>query len=126
MKRTQPGNIYDRNGVLLAYSEKTENSRRRIYPGPLYSHVIGTTRCNGKSLIEAAYKRELLGINEYSQVFGMASSSNYSGRKGDNIYLTIDHELQALGVNCSRGERVLLWLWIPKRRSSCFGKQSQF
>ena len=63
-ENTARGNIYDRNGVLLAYSEKNGEQQERIYPfGPLYSHVIGyNSKVYGKSLIEAAYKIELLGI----------------------------------------------------------------
>jgi len=115
-ENTARGNIYDRNGVLLAYSEKNGEQQERIYPfGPLYSHAIGyNSKVYGKSLIEAAYNRELLGINEYSQVFGMASSSNYPGRKGDNIYLTIDHELQALGGELLQGRKGAVVAMDPK------------
>lgn len=115
-ENTTRGNIYDRNGVLLAYNEKNGEQQERIYPfGSLYSHVIGyNSKVYGKSLIEAAYNNELLGINKYSQVFGMASSSNYPSRKGDSIYLSIDHELQSLGEELLQGKKGAVVAMDPK------------
>ncbi|HOM02163.1 MAG TPA: penicillin-binding transpeptidase domain-containing protein [Acetivibrio sp.] len=98
-ENTARGNIYDRNGVLLAYSESNGEDQERVYPyGALYSQVIGySSKVYGKSQIEAAYNKELLGIDDLSQVFGMVSGANLPARKGNNLYLTIDHKLQALG-----------------------------
>ena len=57
-ENTTRGNIYDRKGVLLAYSEKTGEQQERKYPfGALYSHVIGyNSKVYGKSLIENSFK----------------------------------------------------------------------
>jgi len=63
-ENTARGNIYDRNGVLLAYSEANGEVQERIYPyGALYSQVIGySSKVYGKSQIEAAYNNVLLGL----------------------------------------------------------------
>jgi len=116
-ENTARGNIYDRNGVLLAYSEANGEVQERIYPyGALYSQVIGySSKVYGKSQIEAAYNNVLLGIDDLSQVFGMVSGSNYPTRKGNNLYLTIDHKLQALGESCLTDEREPWWPWTLKR-----------
>ena len=96
-ENTLRGSIFDRNGVTLAYSEKNGESYERIYPyGALYSHVIGyNSKIYGKSLIEANYNGDLLGLDNYSQVFGMVDRES----RGNDIYLTLDHRLQELGEN---------------------------
>ncbi|MDQ2084824.1 penicillin-binding transpeptidase domain-containing protein [Herbivorax sp. ANBcel31] len=94
-ENTMRGSILDRNEVVLAYSEKNGDVYERVYPyGALYSHVIGyDSRVYGKSLLEASYNSYLLGIDRYSQVFGMIDRES----KGNNIYVTLDHRLQKLG-----------------------------
>ncbi|HHV30103.1 peptidoglycan D,D-transpeptidase FtsI family protein [Acetivibrio mesophilus] len=115
-ENTSRGNIYDRNGVLLAYSKLEGEEQERIYPyGALYSQVIGySSKVYGKSQIEAAYNNELLGIDDLSQVFGMVSGSNYPTRKGNNLYLTIDHKLQALGGELLNGRKGAVVAMDPK------------
>jgi len=115
-ENTARGNIYDRNGVLLAYSEANGEVQERIYPyGALYSQVIGySSKVYGKSQIEAAYNNVLLGIDDLSQVFGMVSGSNYPTRKGNNLYLTIDHKLQALGGELLNGRKGAVVAMDPK------------
>ena len=62
----------------------------------MYSHVIGyNSKIYGKSLIEANYNGDLLGLDNYSQVFGMVDRES----RGNDIYLTLDHRLQELGEN---------------------------
>ncbi|GAE88448.1 peptidoglycan D,D-transpeptidase FtsI family protein [Acetivibrio straminisolvens] len=115
-ENTARGNIYDRNGVLLAYSEAKGGEQERIYPyGSLYSQVIGySSKVYGKSQIEAAYNKELLGVDDLSQVFGMVSGSNLPTRKGNNLYLTVDHKLQALGGELLNGKKGAVVAMDPK------------
>ena len=62
------GMILDRNGKILAYSEKTEDSSVRHYNyGNLYSHIIGYSyREYGKAGLEAEYNNELLNLIDSS------------------------------------------------------------
>lgn len=115
-ENTTRGNIYDRNGVLLAYNKMDGKDQERVYPyGALYSQVIGySSKVYGKSQIEAAYNKELLGIDDYSQVFGMVSGSNHPARKGKSLYLTIDHKLQALGGELLNGLKGAIVAMNPK------------
>lgn len=111
-ENTLRGSILDRNGVVLAYSEKNGKAYERIYPyGALYSHVIGyNSKIYGKSLLEAAYNGYLLGLDNYSQVFGIIDREN----KGNDIYLTIDHRLQELGGNLLKDKKGAIVAMDPK------------
>ena len=95
---TVRGKIFDRNGTVLAYSEEKDKEQHRIYPyGSIYSHVIGyNSKVYGRSLLEAAYNNYLLGLDEYTKVFGLFSSSDKDTKEGNSLSLTIDHDLQKL------------------------------
>jgi len=98
-ENTVRGKILDRKGIVLAYNEEKDNEQRRIYPyNSLYSHVIGySSKVYGKSLLEASYNSYLLGLDEYTKVFGLFKGSNQEKKEGNHLLLTIDHELQKLG-----------------------------
>lgn len=103
---TVRGKISDRNGTVVAYSEEKENGQLRIYPfGSVYSHVIGyNSKVYGRSLLEASYNDYLLGLDEYTKVFGLFSSSDKVKKEGNSLNLTIDHDLQKLAYELL-GER---------------------
>lgn len=101
------GSIYDRNGVVLAESEKSDKgsadkadekteAQKRIYPYKnLYSHVIGySSSAYGKSLIETAYNDELLGNTGIMSLSNLKNMISGKKSRGNDIKLTIDHELQ--------------------------------
>ncbi len=92
------GKIFDRNGTVLVYNEEKDNEQQRIYPyGSLYSHVIGyNSKVYGRSLLEASYNNYLLGLDEYTKVFGLFISTDKDKKEGNSLSLTIDHELQKL------------------------------
>ena len=94
---TERGNIYDRNGVLLAKNVMSGDNSERVYPyGSLYSHVIGyNSRTYGRSLIEAEFNNYLLNSNELSSVFDLKYKLTGAKKSGNNLYLTINHKLQA-------------------------------
>lgn len=104
------GSVYDRNSVELAYSEKvseektetingtkktwTEEKIVRRYPyDNLYSHVIGyvTSDYSSRTLVENQYNSDLLESDILSKI---ADEVKYGEKKGKDVYLTIDHELQ--------------------------------
>ncbi len=95
------GNIYDRNGTVIAYSEREgeEAEQKRIYPyDNTYSHIIGySSKTYGKALLEASYNKYLLNINELRPVIDLKNQIMGQTSKGNNLYLTIDHGLQSLG-----------------------------
>lgn len=97
-EKTLRGSIFDRNGTVLAESEFKNESQIRKYPyNSMYSHVIGySSKKYGKSLIESRFNRYLLGINESSAVFNIKDRLAGGVKQGNNIYLSIDHDLQAL------------------------------
>lgn len=90
------GSIYASGGERLAYSQIENGEQKRYYPFMnLYSHVIGySTKTYGKSLIEKAYNTELLGENGISSVFNLKSKISGEMPLGNDLYLTIDHDVQ--------------------------------
>ena len=91
------GTIYDRNAKRLAYSEiNDKGEQKRYYPYKnLYSHIIGYTSDQyGKSLIEKTANADLLGKNNIGEIFNFKKLKNGKLSRGDDIHLTIDHNLQ--------------------------------
>lgn len=90
------GSIYASGGERLAYSKVENGEQKRYYPFlNLYSHVIGySTKTYGKSLIEKAYNTELLGENGISSVFNIKSKLSGEMPMGNDLHLTIDHDVQ--------------------------------
>lgn len=88
-KFVKRGNIFDRDGVLLAETEVSGDERIRKYPkGRLYSHVIGyCSRTYGKSQLEMNYDKQLLGQGDIAISFNEL-------RSGYDLNLTIDDGLQ--------------------------------
>ncbi len=104
------GTIFDRNGTTLAYSEKVsqeitetvegketkktiEKIARRYPYNNLYSHVIGyvSEDYSNRTLIENVYNSDLLESNVFSKI---SEQLNTGEKRGSDIALTIDHELQ--------------------------------
>ena len=84
------GNIYDRNGVVLASSKiNSDGTQTRNYPfGALYSGVIGyNSPIYGKSGLEKSYNNDLLGKGN---ILGLQPT------QGNALYLTIDNNLQQI------------------------------
>lgn len=96
---TLRGSIYDRNNVLLAYSNQAEDlSQTRHYEySSLYSHIIGySSKTMGKEGLEKSYNKELLNISEspsLNEIRKIMAQSNFQ-QKGNDLILTIDHTLQ--------------------------------
>lgn len=99
--KTVRGAIYDREGTALAYNEAKGETQERIYPfGALYSHVIGYNSTSyGKSLLEAKFNDDLLNINPLNPVTDLRDKIIGSKSLGNDLYLTIDHELTKLAAD---------------------------
>ncbi|MDH8679386.1 penicillin-binding transpeptidase domain-containing protein [Fusibacter bizertensis] len=91
------GQIFDRNGEVLAFTKVSDGAMSRNYPFKnLYAHVIGyNSDIYGKTLLEAQYNDTLLGINALGLVGNIVSLVTGEDKTGDNLILTIDHNLQA-------------------------------
>ena len=95
------GDIFDKNGVVLATSEfEDEGVQRRIYPeGNLYSHIIGySSRVYGKSNLEMEYNSELLGKNDFAISFDNV-------KQGSSLNLTIDNRIQKYAREQMKGRK---------------------
>lgn len=91
------GTITDRNGTVLAYNETDKSGKQiRIYPyDNLYSHVIGYSSGQyGKSLIESQHNQQLLGKSDMAQIFSLERLYDNAVTEGNDLTLTIDHNLQ--------------------------------
>lgn len=100
------GSIIDRNGKILAYSEKDGETYRRIYNyGNLYSHIIGYSyREYGKSGLELKYNNELLNISK-SAALNELRNIVAPNTEGNTLKLTIDHHLQEYSRNLLKGKK---------------------
>lgn len=95
------GRILDRKGEVLAYSKIEDDVHKRYYPYEnLYSHVIGyCSPIYGKSLLETSYNSELLGEEIITSFFNFRDSFSGEKKKGNDLVLTIDHNLQKRASN---------------------------
>ena len=76
----------------------TDGLSSRSYPYKrLYAHIIGyNSDIYGKTLLEAQYNDTLLGINALGLIGNTVSLVTGEDKTGNNLILTIDHNLQAL------------------------------
>lgn len=91
------GTITDRNGEVLAFSEKNGDSQTRQYPkGSLYAHIIGYSyREYGKSSLESSYNKELLDLKESNPIEELKDILESGNEQfGNDLTLTIDDRLQ--------------------------------
>lgn len=104
-EQTLRGNIYDRNGVVLAESVIENDVIYRKYPqNRLYSHIVGYShRQYGRSGIEAQYNNDLLGYNSEGVIDKIRDTITGDRHKGNHIYLTLNHSLQ------QKAEELLRW-----------------
>jgi len=100
------GSIIDRNGKILAYSEKDGQTYKRVYNyGSLYSHIIGYSyREFGKSGLELKYNNELLNISK-STALNELKNIVAPTTEGNTLKLTIDHHLQEYSRSLLQGKK---------------------
>ena len=86
----QRGDIYDRNGEKLAYTEIKDDKATRVYPYKnLYSHLIGYyTEKRGSSLLENRYSNTLNSVAVSDDVVKIASFLNNKKPKGSDLYIS--------------------------------------
>ncbi len=109
------GSIIDRNGKILAYSEKTDDSTIRHYNfDNIYSHIIGYSyREYGKAGLELEYNNELLNIKENTPLQEIQKIITPS-TEGNSLKLTIDHGLQQYSNELLNGKKGSIVAMNPK------------
>ncbi|MCT4620355.1 MAG: penicillin-binding transpeptidase domain-containing protein [Marinisporobacter sp.] len=109
------GVIADRNGKTLSFSEKTENGQVRHYPfGKIYSHIIGYSfKEYGKAGLESSYNKDLLNIKK-NPIQEITEKIMGPKEKGNNLILTIDHEIQSYAEKKLRGKKGAIVVLNPK------------
>lgn len=104
---TLRGNIYDRNGVLLAETFDGEEGYTRKYPyNRLYSHLVGYShRQYGRAGVEDFYNEELMGLSDGRTVNKIIERITNDTIKGNHLYLTLNHQLQVKAEALLTGKR---------------------
>lgn len=95
------GNITDRNGEVLAYTEDNKrvyNDSERIRRSTL--HIVGDTEGYIASGVQTAYKTRLTG---YNPITGIYSLKKYG--RGNDVTLTIDSQVSALAYDELGGKK---------------------
>jgi peptidoglycan glycosyltransferase len=94
------GNIFDANGVVLAYSQPDPNGRcgyKRIYTDPSLAGLIGYYVPGYQMTgIEAQYDGVLSGRTGSTQLGNTVNSILHRAPLGTDIYLTIDERIQKI------------------------------
>lgn len=90
------GDIYDRNGTVLAQTKVNGNEKVRVYPfGQRYSHVIGyTSKRYGKQGLESTFNDVLSGSDKDDYFKDIRKI--FEDRAGKSLVLSIDNGLEAL------------------------------
>ncbi|MDD7363334.1 MAG: penicillin-binding transpeptidase domain-containing protein [Peptoniphilus sp.] len=109
------GDIYDRNGELLATSEGEPGNYHREYSYPiLYSHIIGYSHSSlGKSGLEASYNDYLLNRNGNRTLKELSNMIRDKKQDGNTLVLSVDTQVQSkarelLEENTTKGSIVVM------------------
>lgn len=118
--RIRRGRILDRNGEVLAYSEKQGDQVYRLYPyGPAFAHAVGYSDPKfGASGMEAAANAHLNGARVDSLPawgeLGQQLLTRKESPKGQDLVLNLDAELQLLAVRRLAGKRGAVVMLRPR------------
>ncbi len=96
---TGAGNVVDRNGEILAFTENNDrkyNASERIRRSTL--HIVGDTEGYISSGVQTAYKTQLTGYNKIS---GLYTLKKYG--RGNDVTLTIDSKVCAVAYDALEG-----------------------
>jgi len=109
------GMIVDKNGVKLAYSEKSGDSFKRQYPyAAIAANVVGYDSFKyGKTGIESTFNNYLTGMNNELRHLG-AISHLWSYQPGNNVMLTLDAKLQETAYRELGEHRGAIVVMVPR------------
>ncbi len=105
-ENTLRGSIIDRDGNILVYSEKKDDTNIRYYKyGSLYSHTIGySDREYGKAGLELQYNNALLDIND-NKAINEFKNIVAPSTDGNTLKLSLDHETQTKAKDLLKGRK---------------------
>lgn len=108
------GSIYDRNGNILAYSQKDDSGKQiRIYNYPEASAPITgySSTTYGKTGIEKSYNKDLLAISgeNFSQFRKMVVKND----TGNDLHLSIDQNIQNIVYSYLKGYKAACVVMNP-------------
>jgi len=99
-KHIKRGTIYDANGIVLAETTADDDggvSPRKYPQGNLYSHVVGfNSQLHGKAGLESEFNDPLIGNDPLRAILSFPLSET---KDGNNLFLSIDNELQRYCYN---------------------------
>lgn len=115
-KETQRGKIIDSSGTVLAQSVTKGAGYQRQYPyGALYSYVVGyDSQKYGRTGIEAAFNGNLLGMQGTTEANNVLRRLEGKPPQGDDVTLTLRHDLQSLGYQLLGNRRGAIVLMSPQ------------
>lgn len=101
------GTIYDAKGRPMADTVIEGNVKKRIYPGgEAFGPLIGySDRRFGRAGLEDALNGELLGVTEKDPMILLRQKILGVSDRGNDVYLTIDSQLQRTAYGLFRGRR---------------------
>jgi len=107
------GTVYDTRGSVLAETTYSQGAGKRVYPqGPAAAHLVGyISGRHGRTGIESAYDRHLLGMEGIDRVRNLVDRLLGRDRAGGHLVLTVDAVLQKLAADLlddRRGAVVML------------------
>ncbi|NLY21072.1 MAG: penicillin-binding protein A [Tissierellia bacterium] len=110
------GDIFDRNGEVLASSNSVEENYKRNYSYPeLYSHIIGySDKTLGKTGLEAAYNDYLLNKTNVGLVDAIKRYLSPEEMKGNSLVLTVDNLIQKKTHELMQGKKGAVVALNPK------------
>jgi peptidoglycan glycosyltransferase len=110
------GTIYDRKGRPLAETGLEGGNKKRIYNGgKAIGPLIGySDRILGRAGLENVFNGELLGISEKDPVTLLRQKILGVSEHGNDLYLTLDLDLQKAAYNLFRGRKGALVALEPQ------------
>jgi len=113
-----PGNIYDKNGTLLAQTvnEGEKEKKRRSYPlGKNFAHITGYSSAKyGVTGLEASMAPVLLGKQGYSTLIDFLARVIGKKTEGNSLILTVDASLQEKAYSLLAGRQGAVVAIKPK------------
>lgn len=110
------GTIYDAMGKPLADTVTEKDTKKRIYPaGKVVGPLIGySDEQLGRAGLENVLNGELLGITEKDPMVILRQKILGTSNKGNDVYLTLDYDLQAKAYELFSNRRGALVAMDPK------------
>lgn len=102
---TQRGNVYEKNGKLVAYTKKDEKGiYRRIFPfGEVDAPITGyNSFLYGKTGLEETYNSELIGYDPKEKQTEIQKLAQRE-KLGNDVFLTLNQEAQDKAYNSLKG-----------------------